>query len=270
LVILSLLSGKVAIYFLPALPALAIIMGRAMMHLYGLRAALFRQLIALFMFFSGLATLMIILVLYDIVPMPNIPGLPAWHIAVDPFFFIVPAIFFLGAFLIWLGLGSSRPEGVLIMSALTFTALSYPLAVMVAPALDNVLSPKAQAMVMRELIKDGYTPVSYKDYGGTYTYYAGRNIVETKDLNTVASMAEQGKVALAIRAKDWEQWAEKPSCFVPVHRQWIETRLQLLLACPLPPGMKPLDLNPVPATPVAPTDQTAPDAPASQEAAPPE
>ena len=85
---------------------------------------------------------------------------------------MTPALFIIGMGVIaaglffWLGLRGSQPEGVLLVFALAATALAYPLNNMAAPAFDRVMSPKAQAEVMREYVKEGYIPVSYKDYGG--------------------------------------------------------------------------------------------------------
>lgn len=231
LALLSAISGKLLIYFLPALPALCIIMGRAILQLTPRRAAFFRHSLALLLLVLGLAFIAATLMIFGYLPMPEIKGIPGWRLPPDIGFFAVGGGIVFTAFFLWLLLHSSRPEGVLLVVGVCFTLISFPLAVMVAPSFDSVLSPRGQALVLKELAGKGYMPVSFKDYGGTYSYYAGQTIMETSDRQAVQDMADRKDIALAVRLKDWEDWENRPSGCAEVHRQWIETKVHLLLAC---------------------------------------
>lgn len=238
LVLLSLLSGKILIYLLPILPALAILAARAVLGLAGARAALFRRCLSLFMLISAVAIVVAALMLFDLLPAPDMLGLPQWKLQTNGAFFLVAAILLLFSALLWTALGSNRPEGVLLVLALAGTALGYPLAGMVAPSFDAVLSPKAQALMMRAYIQDGYKPASFKVYGGTYTYYTGKTIPEIPSAEALPK-SESDKMVIGMQRSRLKEWEQKPECFKEVHAQWIETREYVLLACPAKPDLKP-------------------------------
>ncbi len=261
--LLSVLSGKIHIYLLPVLPALALILGRAALQLSGARAALFRHVLAAFLLLAGVAALVAALMLFGVLPMPAFKGVPAWNLPFNMGFFVVSAGFMVAALLLWLLVRGARPEGTLLVMALACTALSFPLANLAAPSFSAVLSPRAQAEVMRSYIDKGYRPVSFNDYGGTYSYYTGKIIKETRDLSELAALIKGGKVILAIKAKDWDSWKERPQDCKEVNRQWIETGERLLLACP------PIQEAAAPAeAPAAPAKEPEAAAPAETPAAP--
>lgn len=235
LVLLSLLSGKILVYFLPALPALTILAARALMGLEGARAGGFRKCMALLMLLGGVAIVVASLMLFGLLPTPDLRGLPQWKLASNGAFFIVAAILLLISGLLWTGLRSNRPEGPLLVMALAAVVLGYPLAGLVAPSFDAVLSPKAQALMMRAYIQDGYAPAEYRVYGGTYTFYAGTTVPSIKELPA----AESGKMVIGMQRSRLSEWENKPDCFKEVHSQWIETREYVLMACPAKEGMKP-------------------------------
>ncbi len=301
LLLLSLLSGKILIYLLPALPAFAILGARALLGFSGGKAVLFRYAMAGLLLLSGLLILLASLMLFDVLPVPFLENLPQWRLETNGGFFVVAVIFLLTAALIGFALRSSRPEGVLLYVALGATALGFPLAGLVAPAFDAVLSPKDQALLMRAYIDKGYTPASYNVYGGTYSFYTNHAITELKKQEDILPLAAQGKLVLAMRGSSFDAWQERPACLTEVHRQWIESKEYVLLACPpiedivaapLPykPGPDPLrelarlvgielpvkatkpptqkKFAPVPTPEAAPPAQTSP-APASQKEAQP-
>ena len=235
LALLSLLSGKILIYFLPALPALAILAARAILMIGSTQAGLFRRCMALLMLISAVALVLAALALFGLLPAPDMAGLPQWKLPTNGAFFIVAAILLLVSGLLWTALRSNRPEGTLLVMALAAAALGYPLAGMVAPSFDAVLSPKAQALLMRAYIQDGYAPASYKVYGGTYTFYAGHAVPSLEQLP--ASGAD--KMVIGMQRSRLKEWENKPDCFKEVHSQWIETREYVLLACPAKEGMQP-------------------------------
>jgi 4-amino-4-deoxy-L-arabinose transferase-like glycosyltransferase len=256
LLLLSAVSAKTAIYLLPALPALAILSGRAVLRLSARRAAFFRHSLALLFLIGGLAFGLASLMLFGLLPPPPFKELPGWQLPLNSWFFLSAGALALIAFLLWLLLRSSRPEGTLLTVALSLATLSYPLATRGAPSFAAVLSPKAQALAMKDLADKGFSPVSFKDYGGTYTYYAGRTVLETRDLQEILALASRQKIALAMPLKDWEALPDKPAGCGEAQRQWVEMRQRVLLACDPdqpaagaepsapPPGETPQDVPP--------------------------
>ena len=113
------------------------------------------------------------------------------------------------------------------------TLLINILGIFTAPSLDAVMSPRAQAEKMAGYIQKGYTPVAYKIYSGTYTYYAGQNILETRDLAMIGQKVKSGeKIVLAIRKKDWDRWRERPENLKIVNKQWIVDGIYYLVVTP--------------------------------------
>lgn len=257
--LLSLLSGKIVIYLLPALPALAVLAARAVLGLGPVGAGTLRYGMALLMAVAGVAGVVATLMLYGTLPMPALGKLPAWHIPPNVFFFAVSLLFLGTAALLVFGLGSNRPEGVLLLMTLCATLASYPLAKYVAPAFNTVLSPKPIAQALKSYVEAGYNAFTYKDYGGTYTFYAEQP-VPAISLENLAQKAEQGtRVVVAMKRKRYDQWAEKPACFAPVYEQWIENSRYVLAACP---PLGPETTQPVPQEPAAqPMEATTPTAP---------
>lgn len=238
LILLSALSGKILIYFLPCLAPAAILAGRAVLGLKGFGAGLLRYGMALHMLAAGILVLVAALMLFGVLPMPDFKGLPEWRIAADGGFFLVAILLLLFGALIWTGLSGSRPEGTLLFMALACTSLGYPLGGLVAPSFDAVMSPKDQGLLMRAYADKGYVPATYKVYGGTYSFYAGRAVKELGDLKEAANLATGGKVILALNRDRLREWGEKPESFVEIHRQWIESRQYVLLASPPDAGIK--------------------------------
>ena len=271
LALLSVLSTKILIYLLPVLPAMAILGARAVLQLAGMRAAFFRFLLIVFFITGGAALFVVSLALFGLMPLPDMISLPNWNLPFDPAFPIVAGVVLLTGFALWLLLPSSRPEGVLIILAIFAVILCFPLYKLAAPTLDAVLSPKAQAEVMKSYIAKGYSPLSYRVYGGTYTYYAGKPVKELKNLDEVQAMLDGGKkVVLGIRTSQLAEWQNKPECLVEVHKQWIETRQYSLLVCPKPEApaeAKAADPAAKPDLPAAPA-KDAPAAPAVEAPAP--
>ncbi len=265
LVLLSCLSGKILIYYLPALPAVALLASRAILELSGFRAALFRRLIALVLVLAGLGLFGATLVFFGALPAPAGLGLPAWRITGSSAFYLAAFGLIAAGLFLFMVLKSSRPEGVLLSCALAFTLLSYPLARDVAPAFDAVLSPKGQSLVMKSWMEKGYLPFSYKNYPGIYAYYAGSPVKDIESLAELPPMPGEHGVVLAIRRKDLKEWSGRPACFKEVDARYIEHPERVLLVCP------PKEAVPVPG-PETPVDSSASSdsAPAPEQGADPD
>lgn len=247
LVLLSALSGKIVIYFLPALPAVLILLTRAALALQGKQATRFRLCTGIFFLAGGILVLLASLMLFGILPFPAIKGVPQWELPISGGYFIVAVLLLLTGAVLLQGLSSSRPEGVLLVLGISFTILVNPLAGLVAPTLDDVLSPKKQALIIRAYMQQGYTAATHNTYSGIYSFYAGGAIAELPHLDDAAALAENNKVILVLHAKQADRWINKPACFVEVDRQWLESRQYVLLACPPIPDLPPADVPYAPA-----------------------
>ena len=254
LVLLSALSGKIHIYFLPALPALALITGRALLQLSPVSSGIFRQSIAVFYLLAGIGLTIAGLMLFGVMPMPEFKGIPPWQLPFNATIFIISTLLITGACVIWFVLKSNRAEGVLMVVLLFTTLLHYPLAKYIAPMFNFVLSPKEQALVIKGYMDKGYAAYTYKDYGATYSFYANATIPAVADITLLNQLVPAKKVVVAMPANAIGKWRNKPECFTEVHRQWIEVKEFIVLACPsgnetLPPAAQDASAASLDATP---------------------
>ncbi|MBG0774987.1 MAG: glycosyltransferase family 39 protein [Desulfovibrionaceae bacterium] len=155
------------------------------------------------------------------------------------------------ALVFWKGVPRGAARGGLLLLALCVGGWIWLVGTRVAPSLDAVMSPRHQATVMREYIAKGFYPVTYKVYSGTYSYYAGQDVLEVKSWEDVAQVLQwRPKVVLAMKRKYWEEWENRPADLRIVDEQWIVEEPYVLAVsteAPAPQG---------------------PDAPASEAAAP--
>jgi len=214
-VFLSSLSGKVLIYILPMFPPLAILIGDTMQTMEEKRTA------RLWMLIAGLwAAFGIGLVLAgDLLPFP----VPIRGMGIAATLLIVA-----GAALFAVRKHGNKAG--LLCCSLALTIWLYPLGLMVAPSLDDAMSPKRQALKIGQYIENGYTPLAYNIYSGIFTYYAGHNINQTSDMDEITSMIEENdKVILVIREKHWEPLKNRPADLKVVDRQDIAGMVYLLI-----------------------------------------
>ncbi|MDR2124350.1 MAG: dolichyl-phosphate-mannose--protein mannosyltransferase [Desulfovibrio sp.] len=242
LALLSCLSGKILIYLLPVLPALSVLGARAVLGAGSLGARILRWGTGLQLTAAGGLALALTLVIFGRLSLPAaFSGLPGTLPEPAPGFLLVTALLLLFGALVWTGLSSSRPEGVLLIAALACTSLGYPLGGMVAPAFDSLLSPRQQALIMRAYADKGYTVASCKVYDGVYSFYAGRVVRDLESTEEAAALARSGKLVLALSAGRLAEWSDKPENLREIHRQWMENREYVLLAAPPDPEIQPAD-----------------------------
>jgi len=205
-IFLSSLSGKVLIYILPMFPPLAFLIGDAMANMDETRTKRFWTIVAGLWCVLGAG----LVLAGDLLPFPvPIRGMG-----------IASVTLLAGGGLIFLARSSSR-AGIL-AAVLAITMWLYPVGMMVAPSLDNAMSPKRQALMIGELVNEGYSPMAYRIYSGIFTYYAGHDIPETSDWNELRSMINSSdKVVLTIREKHWETWKDRPAGLRILDRQDI-------------------------------------------------
>ena len=224
-VLLSSVSIKIVVYLLPLFAPLAILSARSLLGLgqeqsrrvYGLMAWLFLLL-------AGAQAAAALVLPTGLLPEPW--TLPVWG--------LIPCAVIMGLTGCALRRWTDRtsPTAGLMVALLGLTLWLQPLGLLVAPSLDRIMSPAAQGRRMGEYADKGYLPMAYRIYPGTYTYYAGRNILETKDLEAVRrELAERrGKVVVGMRRSDWDQWLNRPDNLAVVHEQWIVDRPFVLAA----------------------------------------
>lgn len=206
-ILLSLISTKVAIYLLPLFPFMAIILA-------GYLSALAREKCA--GLFKGIAVLIFILgLVFVFFRFFNPWGIDIAGALITGFLGMT-----LGTIL-WF-LAPEQARGGTLILALMLAAWVQPMAKIMAPSLDRVMSPREQAEIMKDYIQEGYHAVSFRIYSGTYTYYAGHNITETRDMDYLEDLLDtHPRVVLAIRQRHWDSWEDRPENLEIVHSQFL-------------------------------------------------
>ena len=240
LALITLSPEKSPYQLLPVFPALAVLAARVLLGIEGKRAAWFRYTLAVLIFVSAVATLLGTLMLFGALPKPDWAGIP-WVLPSSGGFFAVGVLLMLTGVVLWLVLGSSRPEGVLLVMAACATLVGYSLGGLSAPALDPVLSPKQQSLLLRAYADKGYTSASYNVDASVYGYYTRRTIPALADLEAAKALIEKGDAVIAMPLADAEAWADKPECVQEVQRQSLGKQAYVLLACPAIPGLAPAE-----------------------------
>lgn len=223
--LLSAVSIKLAIYLLPLYPALAALAARAWLNLPDRpRTRVLYAVGGLFLLLA-LGLCLANLLLHRALTPPWPVDLPwAWVAGA------AGAAGLLGALLLRFGPRLSARGGLLLVTV-GMTAWLAPLALGLAPALDPVMSPQAQSEVMGDYIRQGYEPMAFHIYSGTYTYYAGADVFETQDLELLASrIAAAPKAVVGMQKRYWDEWKpeQRPAGLHVVHTQTIVEREYVL------------------------------------------
>lgn len=224
--LLSLLSGKVVVYILPQLAPLALLMAWALLdddqasnykwsRLWTLAGLLFLALAAVATqaerFLPAANTLTeSALTGSGVINTPSpLPGV--WPVAA--------CFALLGAALLLLRKQNARR--VLPALALLVTLWIQPAGLLLAPALDPIMSPKPQAMALKEYTAQGYLPVAHDIYQGIYSYYLGGVVTETNSYEALEKLLAEQNVVLAIKKKKWDAWESRPAGLRIVLTQWL-------------------------------------------------
>jgi len=214
-IFLSSLSGKVLIYILPMFPPLAFLMVDTLTRMDQQQTSRFWTLVAgVWVVFGGA-----LLVAGDLIPMPvPLRGLG------------IAALVMIGAGGAVYMAGKISSRAALLTSTLAVTIWLYPVGLMVAPSMDNAMSPKRQAEMMGKLIDEGHTPLAFKIYSGIFTYYAGHDFTEFSDRKQLTPMVEKaGKMVLTIRERHWKEWKDKPEGMIILDKQNIAGMTYLIV-----------------------------------------
>ncbi len=228
--LLSLLSGKVVVYILPQLAPLALLMAWALLEdlqdddrpsnyqwsrLWTLAGLLFLALAAVTTqaerFLPAANTLTgSALTGFGVISTPS-PLSGVWPVAA--------CFALLGAALLLLRKQNARR--VLPALALLVTLWIQPAGLLLAPALDPIMSPKPQAMALKEYTAQGYLPVAHDIYQGIYSYYLGGVVTETNSYEALEKLLAEQNVVLAIKKKKWDAWESRPAGLRIVLTQWL-------------------------------------------------
>ena len=245
--VLSALSGKVGIYTLPLYPFLAILTAQGVLSMGPRRSRAFFLLLA-FLFF-------VLAVVFGFAgAYPHIRGYlpdsmapealfdmskPAFASALDYVLTLKGLPILAGLCLVFallLGKGTRRavPGGAMLVLALCVTALVQPLALVTAPSLDTLMSPKPQADIMRDYAAQGYHVTAFYVTTGTYTYHMGGVVDEINDWEELAQRLDAyPRIVVATRLRRWNEWQDKPElhpeAFRVVNTQWIAERQYVVL-----------------------------------------
>lgn len=212
-VLLSMLSGKIAIYTLPIFSPIAIYF--AWLFLRTNRRRVFWKAVSILFVLLAVVILFINFV-------PEVPPEVSGNI-ITGFASLIAAGF------IW-RISEKEALSSLLSFVLIITLFFNVMGLKLIPSLDIIMSPKKQATLMKEYIAEGYKPVAYKVYSGLYTFYAGSNVYETKDLNEVGEMlVSDKKIVVGMAEKHWRRWEERPEGMKIVDSQWVAGREYLLL-----------------------------------------
>lgn len=299
--LLSAVSGKIAIYLLPVLPALAIVAAHALLKLSPGRSRWFFMSVGIFLTILGLALALVQVAPYLLPYLPetwttSLPAIARAYMENTRGLVLMGLVAMVFGIALLRFTRRSLPGGALLLTTLGIICLMQPYALVVAPSLDTMLSPRAQAKVMAQQAQEGFFPAAYRVYPGIYSYYMNEEMLRSglaadADPNAArdsagliarwpnatvrdlpdddalrALLREQPRVVIAMREKDWLKWGAWDANVV--HRQWIVDQPYVLITLDqtvsLPLGTPVSPIAPLPPfnTPVAPLDGDITDIPA--------
>ncbi|MEF2229584.1 MAG: glycosyltransferase family 39 protein [Pseudodesulfovibrio sp.] len=204
---LSCLSGKVLIYILPMFPPLAILTADAMLGLEPGRTARFWRLAAGLWLMLGVG----LIVAGDLLPFP----VPVRGLGLSACALLAGGLSLLLA-------SRHGSKAALLCSALALTVWLYPMGLLVAPSLDDAMSPRRQGLIIGQYAGRGYKPMAFKIYSGIFTWYAGHDLAETGDSGQLRSWLDGAdKAVLSIRRRHFDEWADKPAGLTVIDEQDI-------------------------------------------------
>lgn len=212
-VLLTAVSIKLAVYLLPLFPALAILAADALLDMPRHSRQRFWTLLAGFFLLLTVA-----------VPFTDLLHLPGLHLRGLGLSTLLTGLLTLGLLALRGGRQGALPLVVAGM-ALWFLVLGG----LVAPSLDSIMTPKPQALRMKDYVAQGYAPVSWRVYPGIYNYYAGAAVPALERLEDLQRfMAGHSKVVLAVPLGVWKDWQNRPADLRLVHEQFFSGQAYVL------------------------------------------
>jgi 4-amino-4-deoxy-L-arabinose transferase-like glycosyltransferase len=213
-IFLSSLSGKVFIYVLPMFPPLAILIADALRTMNEARARRLWTLVGSLWIVIGA----VLLLAGDLIPLP---------VPVRGMGICAAVLIACGAAIV-----SVRAKGfraALLTCALSMILWIYPVGMLAAPSLDDAMSPRHQALILKDYVDRGYAPFAARVYAGIYAYYAEHDYPEYDDYSKLIEvMAGEDKAILAMRASHWEEIKDRLPEFHVIDRQSIAGLVHVL------------------------------------------
>ncbi|OUS05384.1 hypothetical protein A9Q96_11575 [Rhodobacterales bacterium 52_120_T64] len=206
LALLSLMSGKVAIYVLPILPFLSFLVAHKVL-VDGKGAQRGWIAVSLLLCAVGIGALF---------TLPNVQ-----NITLQFGIILGSVLLLLTAIQIW-RFRHENPRRLLGVMLIGLTLWVVSQFTTTFTALDGQLSPRDHASVIKEYASEGYEPMSFKTYPGIFTFYAGQNLFETDEIATLLEEVNAAeKVVLAITKSSWEKHPILGGLFTVVFEQNI-------------------------------------------------
>lgn len=278
--LLSAIPSKIAVYALPLLAPLAVLTGRSLLRLTPQRSRWFFRFCALFLLALGLA-----LAAIDVYP--YVEGyLPSgWKSALPEVIITwvstlhgtaaMGGILVLTALILLFFTRTGLPGGALLITSAGMIALLPCFHLMVTPSMESLLSPKAQATVMAEKMKEGYAAAAFRVYPGAYAWHINLLMPDTEkrlavpDLADAAArdawLAQNPKAVMAMPKSEWDEWTDKPASATVLATAWMVHKPYVVAAidAPVPAAPQDKDAQPeiAPVETKAPADATTPAAP---------
>jgi len=202
-VLLSLLSGKVVVYVLPLLAPLALLLALALRDAALPWARMWIAAGLLFLALAAVAAMAMRLLPPELASSVSVDGkLPGAEEVAAGFAVCGLALLLL----------RRRDARQVLMALALLTAMwALPAGVSLSPALDIIMSPRPQALILKEYAAKGFKPVSVDIYSGIYSYYFGGPIEEISSTAALRDELAAHDVVFAIKKRKWDSWADKPA-----------------------------------------------------------
>lgn len=214
-VILSIISSKFANYLLPLFPMFA-----AYLYFLSTKYCIKKTLwITISIFFIILSISSIILFVYNI-KINFLEGVSySWVVALVGFMLSLSVI---------LSLKKSDEDLILIYSLWIMIFSNVLNLTFITPA-SSYFSPRAIGETLKIYSERGYKPISFDTYSGTYSFYAKRAVLETRDRKFLEELIQHEKVVIALSEKNWNRWENKPQNLKVIKRQFMMNKYYLVL-----------------------------------------
>ncbi len=251
IILFSLIKDNETFYLLCLLPALSILLAKAILNFSATSSRFFFGLMAMGLFLAGILAIMVEFHAYIFPYLPTsafIPKeIPAFiSVATTDTDFGLSALggsLILFSIVLFSFTKRQFAGGASLILSLAFIISSQPFSLMVAPQLDILFSPKTQGEIFATHKAQGYEPASFGVYPHIYTYHYNTALAEQgskKDGNTATygnekithlnSQAELNtfissnpKVILAIPVELWNALPQKQYSTL-LQNQWLENK----------------------------------------------
>ena len=233
-----------SVYALPLLAPLAVLTGRSVMRLTPGRSRCFFSLVSVLIALAGLA--LVALEAFPVVR-PYIGSyLPAVPAMADPWLDALHGTMYMGGVLILLAVALlfftrlALPGGALLITAFGMIVMLLPYQAFVAPSMDKILSPRAQAEAMAAKVKEGYAPAAFDVYPGAYAWHLNLLLPQQQGRLAVPDLATPAErdawlkahpmTVMAMPESDWKAWTDKPADAAVLLTSWMVHKPYVVVA----------------------------------------